>query len=443
MVYKYVKAFFMLNFKIQMITYLIIVFVFMDVFSKYNRMQTANLIENIHSADLKAVELVTRYFLDKNWAHKNLGEIPFKNCVEKRCYAFKSWFYSQTPNEQSDGVMVHLLNYFSMVSKTRYNRNPRQLWLLHTRESQHRSFCSTHYNIEDLDDWFNLTSTFKANSTQVTDYKLFSDWSAIQYTKEYLRAFKALTNHKLTENYLRKELETKSKTNSIVWFVSNCETYSRREEYVKELVKHIDVDVYGSCSKHYKENAKIDPCHTNESIACLVKVYSKYKFYLAFENSLCNEYITEKYWKLYSPAYIFNANIVPIVRGAHANDYSAKSMKHSFINADDFESPEKLANYLAYLNDNQTAYLEYFKWKIELFDTMNKRNYSDVKYNQFDPDSSPFCEICSKLHNETYLSQKNENIKVSKFFNPNTDCWDKHQPYGIINMVVKFFGYCI
>jgi alpha-1,3-fucosyltransferase len=34
-----------------------------------------------------------------------------------------------------------------------------------------------------------------------------------------------------------------------------------------------------------------------------------YKFYLSFENSLCSDYVTEKFWK------ILNFNIVPIVLG--------------------------------------------------------------------------------------------------------------------------------
>ena len=35
------------------------------------------------------------------------------------------------------------------------------------------------------------------------------------------------------------------------WFVSNCNTYSGREEFVERLKKYISVDVYGhtACSK--------------------------------------------------------------------------------------------------------------------------------------------------------------------------------------------------
>ena len=33
-----------------------------------------------------------------------------------------------------------------------------------------------------------------------------------------------------------------------LWLVSNCETFSAREDFVDELVKFVDVDVFGKCS---------------------------------------------------------------------------------------------------------------------------------------------------------------------------------------------------
>jgi hypothetical protein len=39
------------------------------------------------------------------------------------------------------------------------------------------------------------------------------------------------------------------KTKDAVWIVSNCNTPSKREKYVKEMQKIINVDIFGRCGK--------------------------------------------------------------------------------------------------------------------------------------------------------------------------------------------------
>ena len=68
-----------------------------------------------------------------------------------------------------------------------------------------------------------------------------------------------------------------NKTKSIAWFVSDCQTPSNREKYVKILKKYIDVDIYGSCGR-LKCRRKNPEC--DEMMA------KNYKFYLSFENSV-------------------------------------------------------------------------------------------------------------------------------------------------------------
>ncbi|CAG2163711.1 unnamed protein product, partial [Oppiella nova] len=78
------------------------------------------------------------------------------------------------------------------------------------------------------------------------------------------------------------------KTRSVAWIVSNCHSDGNREEYVRELAKYIDVDIYGRCG-HYE-------CPRDDS--CLKMITKKYKFYLSFENSLCKDYVTEKLFRI-------------------------------------------------------------------------------------------------------------------------------------------------
>lgn len=73
----------------------------------------------------------------------------------------------------------------------------------------------------------------------------------------------------------------------VAWFVSNCHARNRRLQYARQLSKYISVDIYGACGSHHCP--RTDP-------NCLEMLDKDYKFYLAFENSNCRDYITEKFF---------------------------------------------------------------------------------------------------------------------------------------------------
>ena len=138
-----------------------------------------------------------------------------------------------------------------------------------------------------------------------------------------------------------------SKRKSVVWPVSHCGTSSQREVYVEELSKHIDVDIYGKCGTHR--------CPRTRTHSCLEYWENTYKFYLAFENNICDDYITEK---LFQP---LEYELVPVVLGG--GNYSRDAPTHSVINARDFNSPKDLANFLLELGEDDERYNGYFRWK--------------------------------------------------------------------------------
>lgn len=77
----------------------------------------------------------------------------------------------------------------------------------------------------------------------------------------------------------------RNKTKKVAWLVSNCSPANRRREYAYELSKYITVDIYGKCGTK--------KCPKNK---CINWIAEHYKFYLAFENSNCKDYITEKFF---------------------------------------------------------------------------------------------------------------------------------------------------
>ncbi|CAG8660197.1 22643_t:CDS:2 [Cetraspora pellucida] len=133
----------------------------------------------------------------------------------------------------------------------------------------------------------------------------------------------------------------------VAWVVSNCHPVNGRHYYVKELLKYIDIDIYGKCMNNQEV---LDP---TINISDLIK---QYKFYLAFENSNCDYYVTEKLLNA------FIAGVVPIVDGP--SDYTPFApTNHSLIQIDQFSSPSELASYILSVSENEQAYSSYLSYK--------------------------------------------------------------------------------
>ncbi|CAK8687523.1 unnamed protein product [Clavelina lepadiformis] len=136
-----------------------------------------------------------------------------------------------------------------------------------------------------------------------------------------------------------------------LWVVSNCALLrgsEKRMKYTDALVEAgLPVDRFGRCFNNKNEFEKLSADD----------VWA-YKFYLAFENAqYCKDYMTEKFW--YNA---IGAGRVPVVWGPSKKDVEKLAPTGSFIHTDDFKTPADLAKYLLYLDTNDTAYREYFKW---------------------------------------------------------------------------------
>ena len=143
---------------------------------------------------------------------------------------------------------------------------PDQIWALFYLESPYNTD-----NLTRLDNYFNWTLTYRRDSVINTPYAKFKSYG------NFSKSLKPLRNYAL------------GKRKKVAWFVSHCKTPGKRELYAKELQKYISVDIYGFCGEHicYMES---DPTK------CFNILKRDYKFYLAFENSICKDYITEKFF---------------------------------------------------------------------------------------------------------------------------------------------------
>ncbi|KAK2161860.1 hypothetical protein LSH36_108g01119 [Paralvinella palmiformis] len=150
-----------------------------------------------------------------------------------------------------------------------------------------------------------------------------------------------------------------------------------RDDYIAELSKHIDVDIFGNCG------TLVCPKGVENTKACLERLQREYKFFLAFENAICKDYVTEKIYRT------LHYELVPVALGM-AN-YSRDAPPHSVIDVRDFESPKALAEYLEYLSRNEEEYYSYFAWK-ERYNLMSLQDF--------------FCTLCDALNDPAIANKK-------------------------------------
>ena len=169
---------------------------------------------------------------------------------------------------QAGAVVFHGRNFdFADVPQT---REAWQRWLFYLLESPHHSgFVTDNIWTSASMLGFNLTMSYHRNADVYAPYCQLIPRSQpkIENAPEKLAVREFIKRPK-----------------DALWFVSNCNTPSKRELLVKKLIAHgIKVDLFGDCSGVSPESIIEQQGATS--------FFSQYKFYLAFENSLCDDYV--------------------------------------------------------------------------------------------------------------------------------------------------------
>lgn len=134
-----------------------------------------------------------------------------------------------------------------------------------------------------------------------------------------------------------------------VYFASSAIDRSGRHAYVAELMRHVAVDCYGAC--HRNRTLARDDGRTTK-----LATIARYRFTLAFENSIACDYVTEKFYDA------LIAGSVPVVLGApNVGEFAPEDP--SYVDVNDFPSPAGLASFLVELAGDESRYAGYLAWK--------------------------------------------------------------------------------
>ncbi|XP_067654941.1 alpha-(1,3)-fucosyltransferase C-like [Haliotis asinina] len=282
-----------------------------------------------------------------------MGEKHFEGCPVSTCV------YADKPETipESDAILFFTDH---QAGNSPPEKSPGQIWIFFSVESPIHSGNSG-FGGPLWEGKFNWTMSYRLDSDIKFGYGDVVP-GGITETKDYV----AIASRK-------KKL--------VAWFVSNCNTQSQRMKYVKKLQDYIQVDIYGHCGKL--------KCERERSAECMKMLEQDYKFYLSFENSLCQDYVTEKLLKT------LKTDIVPVARG-RANYSALLPLSKMAIITDDYASVRELAEYLQYLANNVDEYVSYLKWK--------------DSYHIVEPQPFPHCLLCERVHQPLQWSNVYQNV---------------------------------
>ena len=303
----------------------------------------------------------------KYWFHSDLGPKAFRTCPESYCLL--------TDNlNDSDAVLISANQLVEWKREFQLPKrpSPKQKWIFYSWESPQKFPIQEGYLKARL---FNATLTYRSSSDIPYPYGRIE---------------------KQTKRWTLKYNESWAMKKNVAWMASDCPKDPGRLQYVEELAKHIDVTVMGKCSK--------EKCPGGDDgkfawSPCFRHIQRNFKFYLSFENSLCDEYVTEKLWRT------LRMHIVPVVFGKP--QYKQFLPARSVIDVRDFESPEHLAQYLHKVSRYPELYASYFEWK------KHEKSFENTL-----PET--ICRLCKYLHDTKHDPPKT--VDLQEYWNVERDC---------------------
>ncbi|XP_037069737.1 alpha-(1,3)-fucosyltransferase 7-like isoform X1 [Pollicipes pollicipes] len=300
------------------------------------------------------------HYQDRPVFYNGLGQKPFSGCPVKNCLTTAN----RSLLRQARAVLFN--GFYMNATDLPEHRRQDQQFVFYMMESPMRKVNL----LNSLDYFFNITMTYHRHADVFSPYGTTVAGKQTGELPEFSKRVRAAA-----------------------WVVSHCSTHSKREEYVQKLARHLVVDIYGRCGTL---KCPSDQGGGRNAEACYRTLAASHFFYLSFENSLCEDYITEKFW------HALRAGIVPVVRGASPESYRRVAPPNSFIHVQDFASVQLLATYLTSLMENRTAYESYFAW----------RNSYRVGWYP------AFCHLCA------YVSRKQptKSVKISEVWGIDRSC---------------------
>ncbi|XP_063382915.1 alpha-(1,3)-fucosyltransferase C-like [Cydia fagiglandana] len=327
-----------------------------------------------------------------------------RKCKVNSCYVTPN--RSLLPNiSQFDAVAFHGPEITKYVPGPKV-RSPHQKYVFVSRETpQYYPICDKRY-----DGYFNWTWTYRLDSDGSYGYVTIRNISGDIIGPNKIMHWIKLGAMQPVDNETKMLLERKNK--AAAWFVSNCDTHSRRENIVTKLQSKLKryglgIDIFGECTRASKK------CPKTRMNECLKMVQEEYYFYLSFENSFSEDYVTEKLLTA------LQNYAVPVVLGG-AN-YTRFMPDGIYLHGGKMQQ-FRLAKEMKAIIKDKDRYYSFFKWR-------NHYSYHDKDEA---PDSDDLCRMCEMLHDQALVKKETVYKDFRKWWNVPGACSTRLR-------VVKYF----
>lgn len=206
------------------------------------------------------------------------------------------------------------------------------------------------------------------------------------------------------ESFRMPTVQAKDKIHAVAWFSSECspdyapERFHMTNKLLELLPESLPLHSFGKC-KHNKNQFDFPECNgfgydsllpdRDATKECILR---QYKFYIAFENSASEGYITEKLWQGLKigalPVYWGSPNIFNYMPRKNSPENGGKAPP--IISVRHHKDMEAVVDYMVKLADDDELYDQHMSWKSEPFEPGFVKAIDGGR-------SKMFCNVCDKV----------------------------------------------